>query len=99
MITVETFDKIPGMKNVLFTIFITIVMTALISSCQNSPENQNNASSENDSIVYTAIQKPLREKVLTTEEQQALTPDMVIQSFKEGNRRFINNDLTARDHS
>lgn len=43
--------------------------------------------------------RPLIEKVLTLEEQQALTPDMVIQSLKDGNRRFVNNDLTARDHS
>lgn len=37
--------------------------------------------------------------VLTAEEQAALTPDMVIESFKEGNGRFMSNDLTARDHS
>jgi len=42
---------------------------------------------------------PLKEKTLTAAEQSALTPDMVIQSLKEGNRRFMNNDLTARDHS
>ncbi|MET0393091.1 MAG: carbonic anhydrase family protein, partial [Chitinophagaceae bacterium] len=42
---------------------------------------------------------PLRERVLTAEEQQQLTPDLVIQSLKEGNQRFITNDLTARDHS
>jgi len=48
------------------------------------------------------IQEPLVgvvEDVLTKEEQDALTPDMVIQSLKEGNERFMNNDLTARDHS
>jgi carbonic anhydrase len=39
------------------------------------------------------------EDVLTKDEQDALTPDMVIQSLKEGNDRFMRNDLTARDHS
>ena len=39
------------------------------------------------------------ESVLTKAEQDALTPDMVIQSLKEGNQRFMRNDLTARDHS
>jgi len=39
------------------------------------------------------------EDVLTKEQQDALTPDMVIQSLKEGNERFMRNDLTARDHS
>jgi carbonic anhydrase len=43
--------------------------------------------------------KPLIEKVLTAEEQAKLTPDSVIQSLKEGNYRFVNNDLTARDHT
>lgn len=43
--------------------------------------------------------KPLVEKVLTAEEQAKLTPDLVIKSLKEGNKRFVNNDLTARDHT
>ena len=42
---------------------------------------------------------PLVEKVLTKAEQDALTPHQVIQSLKDGNRRFVNNDLTARDHT
>ncbi len=43
--------------------------------------------------------KPLVAKVLTSEEQAALSPDIVIELLKEGNDRFINNNLTARDHS
>ncbi|MFT7121531.1 MAG: carbonic anhydrase [Neolewinella sp.] len=53
-------------------------------------------------IVTTQSAKPMKgvvEEVLTKEEQDALTPNMVIQSFKEGNARFLRNDLTARDHS
>ncbi|MDP5231356.1 MAG: carbonic anhydrase family protein [Cellulophaga sp.] len=42
---------------------------------------------------------PLVEKVLTAEEQAKLTPDIVIQSLKDGNTRFLNNNLTARDHN
>ncbi len=41
----------------------------------------------------------LREKVLSAAEQNALTPDLVITTLKDGNKRFINNDLTLRDHS
>jgi len=41
----------------------------------------------------------LVEVVLTKEQQDALTPDKVIASLKAGNTRFINNDLTARNHS
>ncbi len=44
-------------------------------------------------------QQALVEKVLTAEEQQKLTPDEVIQSLKEGNKRFVSGDLTMRNHS
>jgi carbonic anhydrase len=37
--------------------------------------------------------------VLTKAEQEALTPDMVIQSLQAGNQRYVRNDLTKRDHS
>ena len=53
-----------------------------------------NANGENESFEI----KPLVENVLTKEEQEALTPDQVIESLKAGNQRFIKNDLTARDH-
>jgi carbonic anhydrase len=43
--------------------------------------------------------KPLVEKVLTAEEQKMLTPDQVLQSLKEGNKRFTSGTLTLRDHS
>jgi len=36
---------------------------------------------------------------LTKAEQEALTPDMVIQSLQAGNQRYVRNDLTKRDHS
>ena len=47
----------------------------------------------------TTRAKPLVERVLTAEEQKQLTPDVISASFKAGNERFINNDLTLRVHS
>lgn len=41
----------------------------------------------------------LRENVLTAEQQDALTPDRVIELLREGNQRFVGNELTLRDHS
>lgn len=38
-------------------------------------------------------------EVLSAEEQAALTPEMVITALKEGNKNFVEGDLTARDHS
>lgn len=43
--------------------------------------------------------KALVEKVLTADEQKALTPEMVLKSLKDGNYRYAHQDLTARDHS
>ena len=73
---------------------------AVASSCTNSGSNTSmKDTSVKQSAESTAVAAPLREKVLTAEEQKALTPDMVIQSLKDGNRRFMNNNITARDHS
>jgi carbonic anhydrase len=44
-------------------------------------------------------QEPLVERVLTAEEQKRLTPDDVLNSLKEGNKRFASGNLTLRDHS
>jgi carbonic anhydrase len=46
-----------------------------------------------------AIPTPRVEKVLTEEERNALTPDVVLEGLKAGNERFLNNNITARDHS
>lgn len=39
------------------------------------------------------------EKVFSKEQQDALTPDIVLTKFREGNERFKANMLTARNHS
>lgn len=51
------------------------------------------------SILEDTSPVGLVEDVLSQEEQAALQPDQVIQILKEGNLRFMNNDLTARNHS
>lgn len=38
-------------------------------------------------------------RVLTQQEQQALSPEAVLQIFQEGNERFGSGTLTSRDHS
>lgn len=50
-------------------------------------------------VVSLSEKRVLVEKVLTAEEQRALTPDLVVQMLQTGNSRFVRNDLTARDHS
>ena len=86
------------MKRVLchFTVLFSVVC---FFSCGNSTEHKIIISDGTDSLAPVSMATPLREKVLTAEEQKALTPDTVIQSLKEGNQRFVNNSITARDHS
>jgi carbonic anhydrase len=76
-----------------------LVIATTIYSCQNANENKSQSISDSNLKTDAVISKPLKEKVLTAEEQKALTPDMVIQGLLEGNKRFMSNDLTARDHS
>ena len=42
---------------------------------------------------------PLKERVLTQKEQQALTPADVLSMLRDGNKRFADGTLTLRDHS
>jgi len=76
------------------TVLIAILALALISC---DPPSQNTKEEEKKTADKPIV--GVVEDVLTKEEQDALSPDMVIQSFKEGNERFTRNDLTARDHS
>lgn len=41
----------------------------------------------------------LVQEVLTKEQRDALSPDDILLSLKEGNERFVHNELTMRDHS
>lgn len=73
------------------SIFALVVIAALMA-CNNSNQEGNNQ-------TQSEQPKPLVQEVLTKEQRDALTPDEIIQDFKEGNERFINNTLTTRDHS
>lgn len=72
---------------------LCLAVALLLTACeapQQESAKEPEATEEIDGLV---------EDVLTKEEQDALTPDMVIESFQAGNERFINNDLTQRNHS
>jgi carbonic anhydrase len=87
------------MLRIFWTVVVAAGFISALSSCLNSSENKVSANADTVSKPATPIQIPLKEKVLTRAEQDALTPDKVIQILQEGNRRYINNDLTQRDHS
>ncbi len=82
------------MKNT-FGLSILAIIFSISIACQPAPQPE--------PTTLTTEEPPklvgLVEDVLTQEEQAALTPDMVIQLLKDGNERFINGDMTIRDHS
>ena len=71
----------------------TVGILFAFTSCQNGAAEQGEATAPPDEI------KPLVTEVLTKKQRDALSPEEVLQMFKDGNQRFINNNLTARDHS
>jgi carbonic anhydrase len=73
----------------------SLVIVAALVAC-NNPKPEETVVAETPAVEQP---KPLVEEVLTKEQRDALTPDQIIQSFKDGNARFASNDLTARDHS
>jgi len=50
------------------------------------------------SSVLNTQREGLVENVLTQEEQASLTPARVMGLLKEGNKRFVNGDVTMRNH-
>ena len=83
------------MKKFKFSAFVLVLFFFAACSDVNQQQTQTTQQPKpkQESVVGVV------EDVLTKAEQDALTPDMVIQSLKEGNERFVRNDLTARDHS
>ncbi len=72
---------------------VAFIATAMVACNDGKPEDKTTE------ILVMEETGGIVQEVLTQEERDALTPDDVLESFKEGNKRFINNNLTARDHS
>jgi len=76
----------------LTRIFGLIGIAAVLFSCEMSTENKDqSASNQQDKVVLSS-------DVITKDAQAALTPDMVIKALKDGNERFMKNELTPRDY-
>lgn len=65
----------------------SVVFIFLLTACTNNETSQNMNKNE-----------ALSDQVLTSELQEKLTPDQILQNLKEGNERFVNNNLTPRDY-
>jgi carbonic anhydrase len=85
------------MKTIKTTFPIAVSMILSISmlfSCKEENKNEKE-------IVSTQerIEEPVAvTHVMTKEDQERLTPQMVIDDFKAGNERFVNQQTTTRNH-
>ena len=77
------------MKNlsVIITVFALLASVFLFIGFTNE---SNTTSTMNDDT--------LSKEVMTSEKQKSLSPQQIIQNLKEGNERYINNELTPRDY-
>ncbi len=92
------------MKTIIKITKNTLLLSLILATWACTNKNSQNDVVEDDSVIDTTISLnaesiPPVQWVLTAAEQAALTPDEVIRVLKEGNERFLTNDLTARDHS
>ena len=78
--------------------FFSCIILFLLFSCNSSTQEKPMVVADT-TAVKNEMPVPVKETVITEEQQRALTPDTVLARLKEGNRRFVNNNITARDHS
>ncbi|WP_455587007.1 carbonic anhydrase family protein [Bacteroides sp.] len=80
--------------NKLFLLMTTILFCSTLSfvSCTSSTTNSTQKEEIKDEGILTT-------KVLTAEEQAKLTPDTVLEILKQGNKEFVEDNLTVRNNT
>lgn len=82
-----------------YAMIVPVSILFLLSGCAQTEHVATSTTNQDQDVESVSDVKPLVERVLTQEEQNDLTPDQVYKLLQEGNRRFVNGTLTARDHS
>jgi len=80
-------------------IILTVVVSLLIvvvSACHSATSSNNAADSSAATLSSSRVHG--RDSVITADEQKKLTPDMVLQDLKEGNKHYANSSLTPNDY-
>ena len=92
------FHRYDIVKNTI-TVFVTaIVVISLMGSCKDSTVNKAKAAPGKDTSNQSIVHPSLRDHVLTSAEQKILTPAEVVQDLEEGNKHYVQNNLTANDY-
>ena len=79
-------------------IFLVLSSVAiLLSSCDNKPKENAGITQPESSIEVS--NKDIKTGVITKEEQDKLTPDIVLNMLKAGNRDYVKEELTILNSS
>lgn len=89
------FLSLPASRRMHVQLWLPLVVTISIGSFLQA----NAAESKVDPALVAETEQVALGQVLTREEQQALTPETVLEELMAGNQRFVANDLTLRNHS
>ncbi len=81
------------MKDLLKAILLTVIAQTFIGCNTNTKKETPQTTAETNSLLYKNTH------VMTKAEQDSLTPDKVLQQFKDGNERFNTGSVTQREHS
>jgi carbonic anhydrase len=85
------------MKKTVMKFAMILTAVSILGACNSGTKTETTSVEEtNDSSLEEAL--PVKH-VMTKEEQDRLTPDGVLQEFKDGNARFNSGKITRRDHS
>ena len=76
-----------------FAFFIVILFAISLTGCKKDEPKTNTTAPEDKNT------KQLSGEVITQDKQKQLNADLVIQSLKDGNKRFVDGKLTGRDYS
>ncbi len=79
-------------KFILKSILVAFVVIFVSCDCNHK---KNEKAKKQEVVKNEEVKK---DDVLSKEEQKNLTPNAVIQSLKEGNKNYVNDELTDRDH-
>lgn len=75
--------------------FVILGLATMLFSCKEESKNKE----ANETVTIKEQIPQIVTHVMTKEDQAKLTPEQVLQDFKEGNKRFQSGTTTARDHS
>lgn len=86
------------MRKLFLKSSLILSIPVLFASCNKSSDSKTQ-NDQNKAQTEVVGSEEVVTKVVTKEEQAKLTPDLIIKDLKEGNARFAESNMTARNHS